>query len=148
MCIKCYLTENVYEVVSQESFPAQIRQLILYISNHKGEVDGFVQELTFAKKLDKHSSRSPGGSRVPRKALRGGIQKSIIKRMCQLLAIDAHTIAPRTTQRLQERAWNAPAKGLLWSARLPTLHIKVGMLSHVHLQMRTVTASFTGVPRS
>jgi hypothetical protein len=31
-----YLTENVYQVVLQKSFPAQIRQLILYISYDEG----------------------------------------------------------------------------------------------------------------
>ena len=31
-----YLTESVYKIVSQESIPAQIRQLIPYISNDKG----------------------------------------------------------------------------------------------------------------
>jgi len=34
-----------------KSIPTQIRQLILYISNSKGEVDGFVGELTSAKRL-------------------------------------------------------------------------------------------------
>ena len=33
----------------------------------------------------------------PRKALRGGISKSIIQRPCQFLAINAHKMAPRTT---------------------------------------------------
>jgi len=31
-----YLSESVYKVVLQKSIPAQIRQLILYISNNKG----------------------------------------------------------------------------------------------------------------
>ena len=34
----------------------------------------------------------------PRKALRGDIQKSMFKRSCQLLAINAHKTAPRTGQ--------------------------------------------------
>ena len=34
--IKYYLTESVYNVVLQKSTPAQIRQLIHYISNGKG----------------------------------------------------------------------------------------------------------------
>jgi hypothetical protein len=33
--------------------PAQVRQLVLYISN-KGQVDGFMRELAFAKRLYKH----------------------------------------------------------------------------------------------
>jgi len=49
-----YLTESVYKVVSQKSIPTQIRQLIFYISNSKEYVDGFVRELTFAKRLYKH----------------------------------------------------------------------------------------------
>jgi hypothetical protein len=35
--------------------PAQIRQLIPYISNDEGKVDGFVRELILAKGLEKHS---------------------------------------------------------------------------------------------
>ena len=31
-----YLTENVYTVVLQKSIAAQIRQLIIYISDHEG----------------------------------------------------------------------------------------------------------------
>ena len=42
---------SVYEVVSQKSIPAQIRQLILYLRRMQGQVDGFVRELTFAKQL-------------------------------------------------------------------------------------------------
>ena len=38
----------------QMSIPAQIRQLILLISNNKGQVDGFVRELTFTNRLYKH----------------------------------------------------------------------------------------------
>ena len=51
---------------------------------------------------------------APRKALRGGMSKSFFKRCCQLLAINAHKMAPRTSQGLQERAWDAPTKGLEW----------------------------------
>ena len=36
------------------SIPTQIRQLIFRISNSKGHVDGFVGELTSAKRLEKH----------------------------------------------------------------------------------------------
>ena len=42
----------------------------------------------------------------PRKALRGGISKSISQRPCQALAMN--------TKWLQERTWNAPTKGLAW----------------------------------
>ena len=35
-----YLTASVYNVVLQKSIPAQIRQLILDVSNDKGWVDG------------------------------------------------------------------------------------------------------------
>ena len=48
----------------------------------------------------------------------GVSHKSIFKRPCQLLAIDAHKMASRTTQWLQERPWNAPTKGLLWNLTL------------------------------
>ena len=45
--MQLYLTESVQKVVLQDLIPAQIRQLILYISNNRGQVDGFVWELTF-----------------------------------------------------------------------------------------------------
>jgi len=45
---------DIYKVVSQKSIPAQIRQLILYISYDKDLVDGFVQESTFVKRLYEH----------------------------------------------------------------------------------------------
>jgi len=60
-------------------------------------------------------ARPPAPWCLPRKALRGGISKSIFKRPCQFLAINAYTLAPRTSKRLQERAWDTPTKGLLWS---------------------------------
>ena len=47
---------------------------------------------------------------TPPRALRGGISKSFFQRRCQYLAINAHKMAPRTTQWFQERHWN----GLLW----------------------------------
>ena len=50
----------------------------------------------------------------PPKVLRGGISKSILKRPCQFLAINAHKMAPRTNQWLQERTWDTPTYGLLW----------------------------------
>ena len=49
-----FLTESVHKVILQQSIPAQIRQLIFIISNNKGQVDGFVGELTFANRLHKH----------------------------------------------------------------------------------------------
>ena len=49
-----YLTQSVFKVVLHESIPTQIRQLILYIINSQGYVDGFVGELTSAKRLSKH----------------------------------------------------------------------------------------------
>jgi hypothetical protein len=38
----------------------------------------------------------------------GVFQKSILNRVCQLLSICAHKMAPRTSQGLQEPAWDAP----------------------------------------
>ena len=55
-----------------------------------------------------------GAHPLPRKALRGGMSKSFFKRCCQLLVINTHKLAPRTSQGLQERAWDAPMKGLEW----------------------------------
>ena len=43
------LTESVHTVVLQESIPAHIRRIILYISSHEGQIDGFVRELTFSE---------------------------------------------------------------------------------------------------
>jgi hypothetical protein len=40
--------------------------------------------------------------------------KVIFGRFRQLLAINAHEMAPRTTQWLQERHCDTPTKGLLW----------------------------------
>ena len=51
----------------------------------------------------------------------GVSQKSFVKRTCQVLALNAHTMAPRTTQWLQERPWNAPTKGRLRPDPLRTL---------------------------
>ena len=52
---------------------------------------------------------------LPRQALRGGIQKSISKRPCQVLPINAHKMAPRAIEWFQERLWDAPTKGLAWT---------------------------------
>jgi len=53
----------------------------------------------------------------------GGVsQKSIFKRPYQILEINVHKMAPRATQWLQERPWNAPTKGLAWiSERMPLM---------------------------
>ena len=42
--LQTHITESVYKVALQESIPAQFRQLVLYISNDKGQVDGSVGE--------------------------------------------------------------------------------------------------------
>ena len=42
------------KVFLQKSIPAQIRQLILYASHNKGQVDKFVPELTFPERLHGH----------------------------------------------------------------------------------------------
>ena len=41
-----YPAERVYTYVLQKSMPAKILQVILYISNNRGSVDGIVRELT------------------------------------------------------------------------------------------------------
>ena len=49
-----------------------------------------------------------GGRSNPRRALHGGISKVNFEQSCQLLSICAPKMAPRTSQGLQERAWDAP----------------------------------------
>ena len=44
LTIHFYVTESVYKVVSQKSIFARICPLVLYISNNKGYVDGFVRD--------------------------------------------------------------------------------------------------------
>ena len=51
---KSYITESVRKIVWQQSIPAQICVHVLYISNNKGQVDGFVGELVFVKRFQKH----------------------------------------------------------------------------------------------
>ena len=46
-----HITQSALEAVLKKSIPTQIRQLILYISNSKGQVDRFVGELASAKRL-------------------------------------------------------------------------------------------------
>ena len=48
-----YLTQSVLNVVLHKSITTQIRQLTLYISNSIGSVDGFLWELTYAKRVEK-----------------------------------------------------------------------------------------------
>ena len=52
--IHSYLTESVHQVVLQRPISAKSRHLILCISNDEKHVDGFVAELTFAKRPEKH----------------------------------------------------------------------------------------------
>ena len=49
-----YFTECLHKVVLQKSIPAQIRQLILYISKNQGQVDEYVREFVVAKRLHQH----------------------------------------------------------------------------------------------
>ena len=46
-----YLSQSVDKVVLQKSIPTRIHQLILYMFNSKGYVDGFVVEVTPVKQL-------------------------------------------------------------------------------------------------
>ena len=55
--VGAYLTESVFKVIFRESIPTQIRQLIIHISNNKGQVDEFVRKLTYARRLYKHFLR-------------------------------------------------------------------------------------------
>ena len=71
---------------------------------------------TYGPKLPRTKSIT-GSACQPRRALRGGISKSILQRPCQFLAINTHKMTPRTSKGLQERAWDAPTKGLLWLGR-------------------------------
>ena len=70
-------------------------------------------QLTVGPRVVQTWSRSTPASgvnetRVPPRALRGGISKSIFQRRCQYLAINAHEMAPRTGRWLQERGRDAP----------------------------------------
>jgi hypothetical protein len=49
-----FISQKVSLKLLKKSIPAQIRQVILYISDNKGQVDGFVRKLTFAKRLHTH----------------------------------------------------------------------------------------------
>ena len=70
--------------------------------------------------------------RVPPRALRGGISKSIFQRLCQYLAINAHEMAPRTGRWLQERGRDTPTQGFAWTNRStnsPTFEIRAFLIS-------------------
>ena len=60
---EAYLTQSVFEVVSQKSIPTKIRQCILFMSNSKGQVDAVAGELTCAKRFNKHSVWDKGHPR-------------------------------------------------------------------------------------
>ena len=47
----------------------------------------------------------------------GYLKSQFSRDLVIFLAINAHKMAPKTSQGLQKRAWNAPTKGLLWVAR-------------------------------
>ena len=47
-----YLTQSFGKVSSQKSTPPHIRQRILYMRNSKGYVEGIVEDLTSAKRLE------------------------------------------------------------------------------------------------
>ena len=82
LLIKVCLTQDIFEVVSQKSIPTQICQLILYISNSRRYVDGFVGELTsdgnctFVSRClhcprEREGKREEGGERGERERERG-----------------------------------------------------------------------------
>ena len=75
-----------------------------------------------------------GFSGGARKAFRGGISKSILHGPRQVLAINAHKMAPRMNQWLQERTWNAPTNGFAWVGGMELAPMQRGFL---------VTASVT-----
>jgi len=50
--LRFYLTQSVSPVLSQKSNPPQNPQLILHFKKYKESFDGFVWELTFAKRLE------------------------------------------------------------------------------------------------
>ena len=70
----------------------------------------------------RHSSPLPASLACHARPFVGVFQKSIYKRTRQLLAINAHRMAPRTTRWLQERQGDAPTKGLAWLARHAPCH--------------------------
>ena len=53
-CGRTVFTQNSYLVLLQKSVPAQMCQLFLDVRNNKRQVDGFVRELTFAKRFYQH----------------------------------------------------------------------------------------------
>ena len=65
---------SVYKVVLQKSIPTQIRQLVLYISNNEGQVDGYVRGLTFVKRRYKRLRARPPGTAPVAPALRPSLR--------------------------------------------------------------------------
>ena len=49
-----YLQKSVLKIILQQSTPTQIRQLILDVVDSQGSIDGFVEELNSANRLEKH----------------------------------------------------------------------------------------------
>ena len=76
----------------------------------------------------------------PRKALRGGIQKSILTDFLENMC-DSRQMLTKTSQWLQERASDTPTKGLLWITLAPeqglTLPSEKGATSKV-VALKTV----------
>ena len=54
-----YLTKGGHQVLLQKSIPAQIRRLILYISNNKGWVDEFVRKLPLENDFFRTAATTP-----------------------------------------------------------------------------------------
>ena len=52
--VHAYLTPSGFEVVLRKLIPTQIRQLILFISDSKGRVDGFVRDFADRAGLTLH----------------------------------------------------------------------------------------------
>ena len=73
VCAHVYLTQSVFKCVLQKSIPTQIRQPILYLSNSKRLVDGFVGGLPSGKRGVARQPGVAGGGAAARQAhcLRG-----------------------------------------------------------------------------
>jgi hypothetical protein len=95
----------------------------------------------------RHSSPLPASLACHARPFVGVFQKSIYKRTRQLLAINAHRMAPRTTRWLQERQGDAPTKGLAWCGRGGPDHLPGA--PHQHARAGTCSAAqrvFRGPP--
>ena len=98
-----------------------IRTRRLSITNSpsgRGSVLQFDHDTRRGRANSAHIKQSRPYSGIPRKALRGGMSKSFFQRCCQLLATNGHKMAPRTSQGLQERAWDAPTMVLEWITQM------------------------------